>query len=133
MSQTLVCGSGAPELAAGEIGKLRGLGESRIGDTIGQPPATAAQHHFAPPTLETIVAPMRPSDDGALRGALARLAEQDLQRQLPGLTAGEGVLESTFDGYRPARGDPPTRPRTTADPRHREEYLISLTRHGARG
>ena len=58
---------------------------------------------------------------------------QDLQRQLPGLTAGEGVLESTFDGYRPLRGDPPVRPRTLADPRHREKYLISLTRQGARG
>jgi ribosomal protection tetracycline resistance protein len=57
----------------------------------------------------------------------------DLRRRLPGLTAGEGVLESTFDSYRPVRGAPPTRPRTTADPRHREEYLISLTRQGARG
>ncbi|WP_203917958.1 elongation factor G [Rugosimonospora africana] len=56
-----------------------------------------------------------------------------LQRRLPALTAGEGVLESTFDGYRPVHGDPPTRPRTTADPRHREEYLTSLTRHGRRG
>ncbi|HEX6871281.1 MAG TPA: GTP-binding protein, partial [Micromonosporaceae bacterium] len=55
-----------------------------------------------------------------------------LYRQLPGLTAGEGVLESTFDGYRPVRGEPPTRVRTTADPRHRDEYLISLTRQGAR-
>jgi ribosomal protection tetracycline resistance protein len=57
----------------------------------------------------------------------------DLRRQLPGLTAGEGALESTFDGYRPVRGDPPTRPRTTADPRRREEYLRSVTRQGARG
>jgi ribosomal protection tetracycline resistance protein len=354
-----------PELVAGQIGKLRGLGEVRIGDTIGQPPAPANQHHFAPPTMETIVSPVRPSDDAALRGALARLAEQDplinvradetgreisvslygevqkeviqatlatefgidvtfrettaicverpvgrgeavemlntdlnpfhatiglrvepgppdsgiafrmqvepqatpmyvyksavtfgdymgqyvrrtlregrfgwqvtdcvvtmiacgysladgppsrrgplstpadfrnltpmvlmqaldragtvvceptlrvsletpawalsgvltalgrlgaavkhqsargdlttietvvraarvqdLRRQLPGLTAGEGVLESTFDGYRPVPGDPPTRKRTTADPRHRKEYLKSLTRQGARG
>jgi ribosomal protection tetracycline resistance protein len=380
-----------PELVAGEIGKLWGLGEVRIGDTIGQPPARAARHrttwqfgelasrttwqfgelasrttwHFAPPTMETIVTPVRPGDDTALRGALARLAEQDplinvrvddtgreisvclygevqkeviqatlatefgidvtfrettticierpagrgeavevlntdanpfqatiglrvepgpvdsgiefrmrvepqampmyvyksagtftdymgryvrrtlregrfgwqvsdcvvtmidcgysvadgppskrgplstpadfrnltpivlmraldragtvvceptlrvsleipawaisavstalgrlgaavrhqsvrgdlttietvvpaarvphLQRQLPELTAGEGVLESTFDGYRPVPGDPPTRARTTADPRHRKEYLNSLTRQGARG
>ena len=57
----------------------------------------------------------------------------DLHRRLPGLTNGEGVLESTFDGYRPVRGEPPTRARTTADPRHREEYLTSLTRQGARG
>jgi ribosomal protection tetracycline resistance protein len=354
-----------PELAAGEIGRVWGLSGARIGDTIGRPPAAAAQHHFAPPTMETVVAPVRPSDDGALRAALARLAEQDpligvrvddigrevsvllygevqkeviqatlatefgidvtfrettiicverpirlgeaaeilntesnpfqatiglrvepgppdsgiefrmrvapqampmyvyknaenfadymgryvrrtlregrlgwqvtdcvvtmidcsysladgppsrrgplstpadfrnltpmvlmraldqagtvaceptlrvsleipvwaisavltalgrlgaavrqqsvrgdlttietvvpaarvrdLQRQLPGLSAGEGVIESTFDGYRPVRGDAPTRPRTTADPRHRERYLLSLTRQGARG
>jgi ribosomal protection tetracycline resistance protein len=51
-----------------------------------------------------------------------------LQRDLPALTAGEGVLESTFDGYRPVAGDPPTRPRTTADPRRRQEYLLSLNR-----
>jgi ribosomal protection tetracycline resistance protein len=56
----------------------------------------------------------------------------DLQRRLPGLTAGEGVLESTFDGYRAVHGEPPTRPRTTADPRQRERYLLSLTRQGAR-
>jgi hypothetical protein len=43
------------------------------------------------------------------------------------------VLESTFDGYRRVHGDPPTRARTTADPMHREAYLISLTRQGARG
>ena len=58
---------------------------------------------------------------------------QELQRQLPGLTAGEGVLESTFDGYRPVAGDGPVRKRSTVDPRHKEEYLISLTRQGGRG
>jgi ribosomal protection tetracycline resistance protein len=58
---------------------------------------------------------------------------QQLQRKLPGLTAGEGVLESTFDGYQRVTSDPPIRPRTTADPRRTTEYLISLTRHGARG
>jgi len=26
---------------------------------------------------------------------------QDLQRQLPGLTSGEGVAETSFGGYRP--------------------------------
>jgi ribosomal protection tetracycline resistance protein len=36
-----------------------------------------------------------------------------LQRQLPGLTGGEGVLESTFAGYRPVSGDQPTRRRMT--------------------
>ncbi len=34
---------------------------------------------------------------------------QELQRQLPGLTGGEGVLDSSFAGYRPVSGDPPAR------------------------
>jgi ribosomal protection tetracycline resistance protein len=33
----------------------------------------------------------------------------ELQRQLPGLTRGEGVLESTFAGYRPVLGEQPRR------------------------
>jgi ribosomal protection tetracycline resistance protein len=66
-----------PELVAGEIGKLWGLGEVRIGDTIGEPPPRAARHRFAPPTMETVVSPVRPGDDAALRAALARLAEED--------------------------------------------------------
>ena len=44
----------------------------------------------------------------------------------------EGVLESTFDGYRPVHGGAPARPRTTTDPRQLEEYLVSLTRQGGR-
>jgi ribosomal protection tetracycline resistance protein len=34
---------------------------------------------------------------------------RDLQRQLPGLTGGEGNLETIFDGYQPARSTPPSR------------------------
>jgi ribosomal protection tetracycline resistance protein len=66
-----------PYVAAGEIGKLWGLHDARIGDTIGHPPTTAARQLFAPPTMETVVAAVHPSEDGALREALARLAEQD--------------------------------------------------------
>ena len=53
---------------------------------------------------------------------------QDLTRQLPGLTSGEGVIETSFGGYRPRRGVPPVRPRTMPDPLNREEYLLRLTR-----
>jgi ribosomal protection tetracycline resistance protein len=35
----------------------------------------------------------------------------DLQRRLPGLTHGEGVLESTFAGYQPVLGEQPARTR----------------------
>jgi len=64
-------------VSAGEIGKLRGLGEIQIGDPIGRSRTTAEQHHFAPPTLETVVVPRSPDAKGALRVALAQLAEQD--------------------------------------------------------
>jgi ribosomal protection tetracycline resistance protein len=42
-----------------------------------------------------------------VRLAAARLHE--LQRRLPDLTGGEGVLEPTFDSYQQVRGRPPTR------------------------
>jgi ribosomal protection tetracycline resistance protein len=64
-------------VSSGEIAKLRGLGEIQIGDTIGRPRTAATQHHFAPPTLETVVVPSNPDERGALRAALAQLAEQD--------------------------------------------------------
>jgi ribosomal protection tetracycline resistance protein len=63
-------------VSAGEIGKLWGLTEIRIGDAVGTPRSNA-EHHFAPPTLETVVAPRSAEDKGALRIALAQLAEQD--------------------------------------------------------
>ena len=63
-------------VSAGEIGKLWGLGEIQIGDAVGSS-RVAVAHHFAPPTLETVVVPRNPDDKGALRVALAQLAEQD--------------------------------------------------------
>jgi ribosomal protection tetracycline resistance protein len=45
---------------------------------------------------------------------LSAVYAQELQRQLPGLTGGEGVLESTFAGYQPATGEPPTRRRESS-------------------
>jgi ribosomal protection tetracycline resistance protein len=64
-------------VAAGQIGKIWGLGDIQIGDTIGVPPPRGEHHHFSPPTLETVVVPVRPADKGALHLALTHLAEQD--------------------------------------------------------
>jgi ribosomal protection tetracycline resistance protein len=63
--------------AAGQIARLWGLGDVRIGDAIGASSTTRDGHHFAPPTLETVVAPLRRADRGALHVALTQLAEQD--------------------------------------------------------
>ena len=73
-------GSAAPadSVGAGRIGKLWGLADVRIGDDLGAPRAgNDERRQFAPPTLETVVAPRRAADKGALHVALTRLAEQD--------------------------------------------------------
>ncbi|MEO3846013.1 translation factor GTPase family protein, partial [Streptomyces sp. B22F1] len=65
---------------AGRIARVRGLAGVRIGDAVGAAVGRAAEarrHHFAPPTLETVVVPDRPADRGALHAALFQLAEQD--------------------------------------------------------
>ncbi|MEU1686656.1 translation factor GTPase family protein [Micromonospora sp. NPDC005707] len=73
-------GDAAPGDAAGagRIVRLHGLAGVRVGDVLGVPPERpAARHHFAPPTLETVVEPLRPVDRPALHAALTQLAEQD--------------------------------------------------------
>ncbi|HEY1570294.1 MAG TPA: translation factor GTPase family protein [Pseudonocardiaceae bacterium] len=65
-----------PELPAGRIGQVWGLTGMRVGDFIGATERNK-DHHFAPPTLETVVLPERPTDRGALHAALTELAEQD--------------------------------------------------------
>lgn len=42
-----------------------------------------------------------------LEATLPAARAHEVQRQLPALTAGEGVLESSFAGYKPLRGAPP--------------------------
>ncbi|MGH3500280.1 MAG: GTP-binding protein, partial [Nocardioidaceae bacterium] len=66
-------------IAAGQIGMVWGLGDVRIGDVVGEPGTTSpvSAHHFAPPTLETVVSPTHATDKGALHAALTQLAEQD--------------------------------------------------------
>ena len=57
---------------------------------------------------------------------------QELQRQLPGISAGEGVAETNFAGYRPVSGAPPSRRRTMANPLNREEYMMHVERRAAK-
>jgi ribosomal protection tetracycline resistance protein len=62
--------------------------------------------------------------EGVIR--VARL--HHLQSRLPELTRGEGVLESSFAGYRPVHGVPPSRPRTDRNPLDRADYLRRVSR-----
>ncbi|MBB5868850.1 ribosomal protection tetracycline resistance protein [Allocatelliglobosispora scoriae] len=63
------------QVTAGQIAKVWGLGDVRIGDRLGE--AAPVSRHFAPPTLETVVSSVRAADRGALHAALTQLADQD--------------------------------------------------------
>jgi ribosomal protection tetracycline resistance protein len=62
--------------------------------------------------------------DAALPVARVR----SMQNRLPGLSMGEGSLETRFGGYQPIGSDPPRRPRTTPSPLDREAWLAWLAR-----
>jgi ribosomal protection tetracycline resistance protein len=58
-----------------------------------------------------------------LEGDIPVTRVHELRQQIPPLTRGEGIMESSFDRYEPVRGPVPTRPRTDDNPLNREEYL----------
>ena len=59
-----------------------------------------------------------------MAGAVLRAVEQ----QLPGLTHGDGGWTSSFAGYVPVSGDPPTRTRIGPNPLNRAYYLAEVAR-----
>src|SRR5918996_6291293 len=63
-----------------------------------------------------------------VEGVIPAARVHALQRQLPELTRGGGVLESAFDRYEPIRGSVPGRPRTDANPLDRRAYLLRVQR-----
>jgi ribosomal protection tetracycline resistance protein len=67
----------AESVVAGQIAKVWGLSDVRVGDHVGAARMTEPGHSFAPPTLETVVVPGRPADRPAVHAALTQLAEQD--------------------------------------------------------
>ena len=53
-----------------------------------------------------------------------------LQNQLPGLSMGEGILETRPDGSQPIGDNPPKRPRSAPSPLDRDAWLASLSKRG---
>ena len=64
-----------------------------------------------------------------VRATLTSEEAVDVQRSLPAMTSGEGLMDSTFSGYRPCKGSAPRRQRTTISPLDRPSYLAQLGRH----
>ncbi|GGQ54827.1 GTP-binding protein [Streptomyces althioticus] len=64
-----------------------------------------------------------------LEGTVPAARVRELEQRLPGLTRGEGELESCFGHYAPViHGAVPSRPRTGHNPLDRREYLLNVTR-----
>jgi ribosomal protection tetracycline resistance protein len=61
-------------------------------------------------------------------GLIPAARVHELERELPSLTRGEGVVESAFDHYQPVRGPAPDRPRWDHNPLSRKEYLLHVQR-----
>jgi ribosomal protection tetracycline resistance protein len=91
-------------------------------DTLGPMLPALARLHAVPQT------PAMCADTCTLEGEIPAAQVHELQRQLPALTRGEGVLEGAFDCYQPARGTIPTRPRSDRNPLNRKEYLLRVAR-----
>ena len=64
----------------------------------------------------TLEAPSVAGDLARIETTVAAVRARDLQRALPGLTHGEGVLEAEFAGHRPLDGPPFPARRTPHDP-----------------
>ncbi|MGW4830331.1 GTP-binding protein [Amycolatopsis japonica] len=62
---------------AGQIAKITGLKEIRIGDLLGVPEDDGVSPQFPPPALETEVVPADPAETASVFTALQELAEQD--------------------------------------------------------
>ena len=67
----------AAEAVAGDIVRVHGIRDARIGDVLGEHPEGAELPRFAPPALESVIRPRACDDQPKLNGALEHLAEQD--------------------------------------------------------
>jgi len=91
-------------------------------DTIGAVLPLLAQVQAVPRTPEAH------GWSSVVEGDIPAAQVHALAKMLPGLTRGEGVLESTFDRYEPVRREPPVRARADNNPLNRKEYLLHVTR-----
>ena len=70
-------------------------------------------------------------DAAVVAARLPAARSHELQRELAGLTHGEGAVETTFGGYEPLAGEPPVRERTTPNPLKLDEYLMVIAKRAA--
>jgi ribosomal protection tetracycline resistance protein len=87
------------------------------------------------PVCGALIAARAALRTSAQEGEIYRLSWQipsaelhGIEQQLPGLTRGDGSWVSSFAGYVPVNGDPPTRARVGPNPLNRAHYLADVAR-----
>nr|WP_235029868.1 TetM/TetW/TetO/TetS family tetracycline resistance ribosomal protection protein [Nonomuraea solani] len=80
------------------------------------------------PVLAGLGAIPRTRQDALVEGDIPAAGVHELERRLPSLTRGDGLLECGFDRYQPVRGPIPVRPRTDHNPLDRKAYLLHVVR-----
>jgi ribosomal protection tetracycline resistance protein len=138
------CGYGAPATNAGDYRHLTELvlatALERAGTWVCEPLAELSLEiptSTAPGVLAALgrlggrVTGQFSANGVSRAGAVLPVARvRSLQHQLPGLSMGEGILETRFAGYQPIGANPPTKPRTRPSPLDRAAWLVSLAKRG---
>ena len=138
------CGYGAPETSAADFRRLSELvlatALQRAGTWVCEPLFDLSLEmptESAPGVLAAVGrlggrVTGQFSANGVTRASAAMPVARvrSLQHQLPGLSMGEGIMETRFGGYQPIGEDPPTRTRSNPSPLDRDAWLASLARRG---
>jgi ribosomal protection tetracycline resistance protein len=138
------CGYGAPGTTAGDFRRLTHLvvahALERAGTWVCEPLAELSLEMPASTGPGVLAALGRLngrvtgqfSANGVTRaGAILPVARvRTLQHQLPGLSMGEGIMETRPGGYQPIGEDPPTRARSGPSPLDRDAWLAWLAKRG---
>jgi ribosomal protection tetracycline resistance protein len=138
------CGYGAPGTSAGDFRRLTQLvlaeALERAGTWVCEPMANLALE-MPSSTAQGVLAALgrlggrvtgQFSASGHTRASAVLAVDRvrAFQHQLPGLSMGEGILESRPGGHQPIGSDPPRRDRSTTSPLDRDAWLASLAKRG---
>jgi ribosomal protection tetracycline resistance protein len=138
------CGYASPSTSAADFRRLTQLvlatALERAGTWVCEPLADVALE-VPTPTAQAVLAVLGRLG-GRVRGQFSAsgLSSVDavlpvarvrtLQHQLPGLSMGEGILETRSGGYQPIGENAPRRPRSSPSPLDRDAWLASLAKRG---
>jgi ribosomal protection tetracycline resistance protein len=138
------CGYGAPGTSAGDFRRLTQLvlaeALEQAGTWVCEPMANLALETPSS-TAQGVLAALgrlggrvtgQFSANGLTRASAVLAVDRvrGLQHQLPGLSMGEGILETRPGGYQPIGENPPRRERSTPSPLDRDAWLASLAKRG---